>query len=103
MVRQYMEDLKDGCRMHPGVGVGTYIANAEALIELLEVHGCGSVGGFDPEVRGDSMRGLLYLQERSETLQHKYDSNLTPKKKSRGGMNKTPRQSLFGGNLVDAS
>jgi hypothetical protein len=44
MVDQYIDDLKDGFRMHSGVGVGTYIAKAEGLIELLEIHDCGSVG-----------------------------------------------------------
>jgi hypothetical protein len=66
MVFQYLDDLKDGLRMHPGKGVGTYMAKAEALIELLEVHDCGSVGGFD----GKS--GLLYLEQRFEALQSKY-------------------------------
>jgi hypothetical protein len=50
-------DLKDGLRMHPGEWVSTYIAKAEGLIELLEIHDCGSVGGFDVEAGGDSMHG----------------------------------------------
>jgi len=58
MVNQYLDDLKDGLRMHPGEWVGTYIAKAEALIELLEIHDCGSLGGFDTD--GDPMHGLLY-------------------------------------------
>jgi hypothetical protein len=44
MVNQYLDDLKDGFRMHPGVVVGIYMAKAEGLIELLEIHDCGSVG-----------------------------------------------------------
>jgi hypothetical protein len=32
MVYQYLDDLKDGLRMHPGKGVGTYIAKAEGLM-----------------------------------------------------------------------
>ena len=44
MVHKYLEDLKDDSRMNPGVGVGTYMANAEGLIELLEIHDCGSAG-----------------------------------------------------------
>jgi hypothetical protein len=67
MVNQYLDDLKDGLRMHPGKGVGEYIAKATALIELLEIHDCGSIGGFDPEV-GDSLHGLLYLEQRFEAL-----------------------------------
>jgi hypothetical protein len=68
--------------MHPGEWVGTHIAKAEALIELLEIHDCGSVGGFDTDAGGDSMRGLLYLEQRFEALQRKH----APKKnkKSRG-------------------
>ena len=80
MVHQYLEDLKDGFRMHPGEWVGTYVAKAEALIELLEIHDCGSVGGFDVDAGGDSMCGLLYLEQRFEALKRKY----APKKKSRG-------------------
>jgi hypothetical protein len=52
----------------------------------LEVHDCGSVGGFDPEVCGDSQHGLLYLEERFEALKRKYalKSKTIKKKKSRG-------------------
>ena len=32
--------------MNPGEWVGKYIAKAEALIEPLEIHDCGSVGGI---------------------------------------------------------
>ena len=39
-----------------------YIAKAEALIELLEFHDCGSVGD-STEVGGDSLNGLLYLED----------------------------------------
>jgi hypothetical protein len=55
MANQQILDLKEGFRMGPGEWVGTYIAKAEALIELLEIHDCGSVGGFDTEVGGDSL------------------------------------------------
>ena len=41
-------------------------------------------GGFDTEVGGDSLHGLLYLEQRFDALKRKYDSKLTPKKKSRG-------------------
>jgi hypothetical protein len=74
-VYQYLDDLKDGLRRHPGEGVSYYIAKAEALIELLEIHDCGSVGGFDPESGGDSLHGLLYLEERFEALKRKYALN----------------------------
>jgi hypothetical protein len=40
------------------------------LIELLEIHDCGSVGGFDPEV--GSKGGLLNLEQRFEALKRKY-------------------------------
>jgi hypothetical protein len=53
---------------------------AEALIELLEIHDCWSVGGFDPEVGGDSLHGLLYLEQRFEALKRKH----TPTKKKQG-------------------
>ena len=60
-----------------GRQVYQYIAKAEALIELLEIHDCGSVGGFDPDSGGDSMHGLLYMEQRFEALKRKH----TPKKK----------------------
>jgi hypothetical protein len=66
--------------MNPGEWVGKYIAKAEALIEPLEIHDCGSVGGFDPESGGDSLHGLLYLEQRFEALKRKH----APKKKKRG-------------------
>jgi hypothetical protein len=47
MVNQYLDDLKHGLRMPRGEGVSSYIAKAEALIELLEIHDCGPVRGFD--------------------------------------------------------
>jgi hypothetical protein len=50
--------LLDGLRMGPGEWVGKYIAQAEGLIKLLEIHDCGSVGGFDTD-GGDSLHGLL--------------------------------------------
>jgi hypothetical protein len=41
-----LDDLKSkmvyGCTL--GKGVSTYIAQAEGLIELLEIHDCGSTG-----------------------------------------------------------
>ena len=40
-----------------------YIHRAEALIELLEVHDCGSVGGFD-----EGNKGLYSLEERYAAL-----------------------------------
>jgi hypothetical protein len=72
MVNQYLDDLKDGLRMHPGEWVGTYMAKAEGLIELLEIHDCGSVGGYDVDAGGDSMHGLLYLEQRFEALKRKH-------------------------------
>jgi hypothetical protein len=72
--------------MNPGQWVGKYVAKAEALIELLEIHDCGSVGGFDTD-GGDSLHGLLYLEQRFEALKRKHalkSTKLTKKKKSRG-------------------
>jgi hypothetical protein len=69
--------------MCPGEWVGTYIAKAEGLIELLEIHDCGSVGGFDPDNGGNSLHGLLYLEQRLEALKRKH-APTTKKKKSRG-------------------
>ena len=66
--------------MGPGEWAGTYIAKVEGLIELLEIHDCGSVGGFDTEV-GASLHGLLYLEERFEALKRKH---VPTKKKNRG-------------------
>jgi hypothetical protein len=73
--------------MNPGERVGKYIAKAEALIELLEIHDCGSVGGFDVDAGGDPMHGLLYLEQRYESLKNKYalkSEKLPKKKKNRG-------------------
>jgi hypothetical protein len=39
------------------------------------------LGGFDTQVGGDSLHGLLYLEERYEALKRKDDSKLTPNKK----------------------
>jgi len=47
-----------------------YMHRAEALIELLESHDCGSRGGFDPET-GDPQHGLYSLEERFEALKKK--------------------------------
>ena len=41
---QYLDDLREGLRMNPGDWVGKYIAKAEALIELLEVRDCATLG-----------------------------------------------------------
>ena len=86
MVNEYMEDLRDGLQMHPGEWVSTYIAKAEGLIELLEIHDCGSTGGFDTDAGGDSLHGLLYLEQRFDALKRKYalKSKTMKKKKSRG-------------------
>jgi hypothetical protein len=84
MANQHILDLKEGFRKGPGEWVGTYIAKAEALIELLEIHDCGSMGGFDTEVGGDSLHGLLYLEQRFDAIKRKYASKTTKKKKSRG-------------------
>jgi hypothetical protein len=84
--------------MNPGEWVGKYIAKAEALIELLEVHDCGSIGGFDAEV-GDSLHGLLYLEQRFEALKRKYaiKSSGQKTKKSRGAVNTS---AFFCGHLL---
>jgi hypothetical protein len=103
IANQHILDLKEGFCMGRDEWVSTYIAKGVVLIELLEIHDCGSVGGFDTDVGGDSLHGLLYLEQRFEALKRKYERKLSPKKKSRGGLSKTPRQSLFGGILVDAS
>jgi hypothetical protein len=68
--------------MGPGEWVGTYIAKTEALIELLAIHECGYVGGFDPDSGGDSLNGLLYLEQRFEALKRKHaPKTATAKKK----------------------
>lgn len=51
-----------------------YIYRAEALIELLEVHDCGSAGGFDKDT-GDPRHGLFSLEERLEALKRKYPAS----------------------------
>lgn len=43
-----------------------YMYRAEALIELLEIHDCGSTGGFDGEESG-----LYSLEERLALLKRK--------------------------------
>ena len=53
------------------------------LIELLEVHDCGSVGGFDVDAGGDSMHGLLYLEQRFEALMRKHNPEVKMKKRSK--------------------
>lgn len=47
-----------------------YACKAQALIELLEVHDCGSIGGFDPETN-PSVDGLYSLEERYAALKRK--------------------------------
>jgi hypothetical protein len=71
-------------RMGPGEWVGTYIAKAEGLIELLEIHACGYLWGIWHRRR--SLRGLLYLEQRFEALKRKYalKSTTMTKKKERG-------------------
>jgi hypothetical protein len=69
MVYQYLDDLKDGLRMHPGEGVSSYISKPEALIEVLEIHDCGSLGGFDPDCGGCStLKNALRLSSASTIL-----------------------------------
>lgn len=46
----------------------THYQRAEALIELLEVHNCGSTGGFD---KGQQDSGSRSLQARFEWLRGK--------------------------------
>lgn len=46
----------------------------------LEIHDCGSVGGFDVGAGGDSMHGLLYLEQRFEALKPKYAPKKAKKK-----------------------
>jgi hypothetical protein len=51
-----------------------YMLRAEALIALLEVHDCGSYGGYDPacpETDG-GRKSLRSLQQRYEWLTRKY-------------------------------
>lgn len=47
-----------------------YAARAKGLIELLEVHDCGSIGGFDPEDPNKGKRNSL--ESRLEWLKEKY-------------------------------
>jgi hypothetical protein len=65
--------------MHPGERVARYIAKAEGLIQLLEIHDCGPVGGFETD--GNPLHGLLYLEQRFEALKRKH----APKKKKGRG------------------
>ena len=69
--------------MNPGQWVGKYVAKAEALIELFgdpRLCDCGFVGGFDVGAGGDSMHGLLYLEQRFEALKPKYAPKKAKKK-----------------------
>lgn len=52
------------------------IHKAEALIELLEIHDCGSIGGFD-----QGRKGLYSLEERYELLKSKYVSKRSKRSK----------------------
>lgn len=66
-------------------GVTKYLFKAEALVEILEVNDCGSIGGFDTEIHADH-RGAMGLYERFLFLVEKYNKridiksscNLTP-------------------------
>lgn len=60
LVEQWQE-YSDWARCHE------YSAQAAALIELLEIDDCGSVGGFD-EARGQKSGGCLTLEERFDWL-----------------------------------
>jgi len=50
-----------------------YLFKAEALIELLEVHDCGSTGGFDKEIGRPNGDGNLSFYDRFAWLVKKYD------------------------------
>ena len=47
------------------------------------MHDCGSVGGFDPDSSGDSLHGLLYLEQRFEALKRKHNPEVKMKKRSK--------------------
>ena len=49
-----------------------YVAQAEGLVEFLEVEDCGSVGGFDPENKVEHITGYN-LYDRFLALVAKYD------------------------------
>lgn len=53
-----------------------YLHQAEALIELLEVFDCGSVGGFD-----EGQQGLYSLEERFDFLRNKHKHERAEEKK----------------------
>lgn len=69
-IRTYLQQSKlwlDSDR-HESVANGLrYIAQAEALIQILEVDDCGSVGGFDVK-RGQKNADMRTLQDRFEWL-----------------------------------
>ena len=80
--------------MRPGEWVSTYIAQAEGLIELLEIHDCGSVGGFDTEVGGDSLHactGCSTSNKGFDALKRKY--LLRRRRKRKAEVREHPRQS----------
>jgi hypothetical protein len=66
MVHQYLEDLKDGFRMHPGVGVGTYfdlrLEAAPPLSAQLPSRSHSPIHGFP-----NSLFDQLYLPGRSSS------------------------------------
>jgi hypothetical protein len=67
MVNQYLEDLKDGFRMHPGVGVGTYfdlrLEAAPPLSAQLPSRSHNPIHGFP-----NSLFDQLYLPGWSSSL-----------------------------------
>jgi len=60
---------QEGASVYAAHRASAYIARAECLIELLEAHDCGSVGGFD---KGQPESQSLF--ERWVWLYKKYDS-----------------------------
>lgn len=71
MLNQYRDNLNQSTSVHDAGQIAGYAHRAEALIELLEIHDCGSVGGFDPEVTNG--HGLHYLEERFDALKRKFN------------------------------
>jgi len=69
-VRDNLLSIEQWVRMRHWDKAAEYAARAEALIELLEVDDCGSVGGFDKLRRQlESLgRGPRNLQQRMEWL-----------------------------------
>jgi hypothetical protein len=48
-IAKYLDSAKQWRNGHQFDNAYKYASKAEALIELLEVQDCGSVGGFDPD------------------------------------------------------